>query len=167
MHKCERHTGDSSMKSLKRGQTYDPYKAQGLCSRTAFAELFLFPNPVHMRSEHVHISVFSLIPSAVILHSALSFTKYTHILGFVIKTLKFSYFIFWNWPFYREVGNHFSYWECGIVWLDRALQMAQSNPFSLLWFSGYKWENWYPEMLNYVIRSLVSKSRLETRSSNS
>lgn len=83
MHKCERYTDGSSIKPLKSGQTYEPYKTQGRWSGATFDELCLLPNLVHTGSEHVHINPFSLIPSAIILCSILSFNKHMHI--FVIE----------------------------------------------------------------------------------
>lgn len=76
-------TSSSSINPLGSEQTYEPYKAGGLWSRGSFGELCLVPNPINTRSEHVHINLSSLIPSAITLYSAFSITKHMHI--FVTK----------------------------------------------------------------------------------
>lgn len=84
------HTSGSSIKPLRSDQAYEPYKADGLWSRGSFGELCLVPNPINTRSEHVHINLSALIPSAITLYSALSFTEHMHV--FVTKIWNFSKF---------------------------------------------------------------------------
>ena len=92
MHKCERYTNGSAIKPLKNEQTYEPCKACGLWSRGTCDELCLNPNSAHKKSEHAHVNMSSPILSAIILYSALSFTKSVCI--FVTKIRNFSYFVF-------------------------------------------------------------------------
>lgn len=42
MHKCERYTDGSSIKPLKSGQTYEPYKTQGRWSEATFENCAYF-----------------------------------------------------------------------------------------------------------------------------
>lgn len=68
-------------------------------------------------SEHIHINLSSLIPSAIILFSALSFTKYQNIFCLHVEA----------GPFAEKWKT--IYWERWNLRLDEALPMIQSNSF--------------------------------------